>query len=563
MQNSDRQTFLRLFFERRPAEGFVLIWTVGNKLSRWFQSFEEACAYIDTLGQVDCYFGVGYSPADYGPTKRCKTKDILSVPWFYADLDYQGEEEAHKKKDLPPTEVDARSLVVGHGLDPSILVHSGHGLQAYWLLDKPWIFSGPSDRVEASVLSRMIGAAVKQRAEAHGWNIDSVHDLARVLRVPGTWNVKGSAPVQAKLIFFDPHRVYTRPQLEAALQVSSVPQAALPATLREPAKLPERLDLQPAADPPWDKLEALIEVDSTFEATWRGLRTDLASLSEGDLSISNLAARANWSDQEIANLIVAFRRRHGKTPADVEKGYRPDYVAATITKARDSILVDTADKELEVLSAVQSSKYATPQTRARLLEVISDKLGIQLRGIVKFLEEPPVYALEIEPNLILEVGEVSELIDRLRFRKHVAAALNVVIPRFKDKPWDDIARALLRLVEERKVADDSTDRGEMAVWLQEYLENRQVVDIDEAALVRCPFFEIDRWFLFSDHFYRWALSQKLTPKSRRDVIRSLKKFGCSEESIDVRVRGQHVHRRVWGTPLGWTRDQDEQKGTEI
>jgi putative DNA primase/helicase len=82
---------------------------------------------------------------------------------------------------------------------------------------------------------------------------------------------------------------------------------------------------------PHEKLEALLANDEQFKATWERQRTDLPSQSEYDLSLATIGAIANFSDSKIAALIYEHRRRHGQ---DVLKAKRPDYIAATITKAR-------------------------------------------------------------------------------------------------------------------------------------------------------------------------------------------------------------------------------------
>jgi len=90
------------------------------------------------------------------------------------------------------------------------------------------------------------------------------------------------------------------------------------------------LTVRPDAEPPAEKMAALLANAITFRRTWEHRRDRRWSLSEYDLSLASFAAAVGWSDQEIADLIVAHRRKYGET----RKGLRVDYLRRTIAKAR-------------------------------------------------------------------------------------------------------------------------------------------------------------------------------------------------------------------------------------
>jgi hypothetical protein len=52
------------------------------------------------------------------------------------------------------------------------------------------IFTTDAERDAAAILADSFKALFKTRAAAQGWDIDSVADLARVMRIPGTTNTK-------------------------------------------------------------------------------------------------------------------------------------------------------------------------------------------------------------------------------------------------------------------------------------------------------------------------------------------------------------------------------------
>jgi hypothetical protein len=67
------------------------------------------------------------------------------------------------------------------------------------------------------------------------------------------------------------------------------------------------------AEPPSAKLVELLQSEPKFKLTWEEARTDLKDRSPSgyDFSLVNFALNAKWNDQEICNLLIAWRRNHG------------------------------------------------------------------------------------------------------------------------------------------------------------------------------------------------------------------------------------------------------------
>lgn len=100
---------------------------------------------------------------------------------------------------------------------------------------------------------------------------------------------------------------------------------------KETARPVSDLVLDPDADPPAEKMQALIKKDREFKKTWSHKRSDLPSLSDYDWHLALFAYNRGWSNQEIANLIIAFRRTYGNAD-DRKKSMRPDYILRTLDK---------------------------------------------------------------------------------------------------------------------------------------------------------------------------------------------------------------------------------------
>ena len=136
----------------------------------------------------DVYFSVGVAERLFRAHERAKNADIVAIPALWVDIDIAG--DAHAAKSLPPDYIAARTLLP-EMLDPSIVVHSGHGIHAYYLFRELLDTRTDEERSAAEELLRRLQSAVRARAAEHGWHVDSVPDLCRVLRVPGTLNRKG------------------------------------------------------------------------------------------------------------------------------------------------------------------------------------------------------------------------------------------------------------------------------------------------------------------------------------------------------------------------------------
>lgn len=91
---------------------------------------------------------------------------------------------------------------------PSALVDSGGGIHGYWLLREPWRLDSDDARQAAELVQR---AWVQQVIGAD----PSVHDLVRILRIPGTLNFKYDPPRPVQFLRCDLDRLYTIQALTA------------------------------------------------------------------------------------------------------------------------------------------------------------------------------------------------------------------------------------------------------------------------------------------------------------------------------------------------------------
>ncbi len=319
------EAFLGALFGEAVSEARrVSVFTLPDRRTRHFASMKAAALHAaKEAQQKEVYFGAGLAGANFG--KRNCAKDVVAVGGLWADIDLTAPWRPHKP--LPRTIEEARAIIEKLPFPPSLIVDSGHGLQPWWVFKEPWTFDTDEERLQAAKVAKGWIETVRGAAQSLGFEVDSVGDLARIMRPPGTFNRKGETPVEVRMIEDHPERRYNPCDFE--------PFMAEDVSLDD-----ERIDagglvLRADAEPPADKFAALIQACPSFAQAWNRQRPDLADQSQSayDLSLADIAALNGWTDQEIADLISAARRKHGQKP---EKALRPDYIAKTIGEARAS-----------------------------------------------------------------------------------------------------------------------------------------------------------------------------------------------------------------------------------
>jgi len=165
----------------------------GNFTSKPYRTVDNGVKAAELLTKQgkDVWMSVGMQskkPAGGRGGKR----DVTSIPGFWCDIDMAG--PGHKTdKPLPSTLDQALGLISWP--EPSWVVSTGGGIHAYWLFTEPWQFEAGDDEP-----AKMAEAWHRMIADNGRWHVDNVADLARVLRLPGTFNHKTGEPVPVEVI---------------------------------------------------------------------------------------------------------------------------------------------------------------------------------------------------------------------------------------------------------------------------------------------------------------------------------------------------------------------------
>jgi hypothetical protein len=336
--------FLTELFGNKPDGVYFNIWTAPNNKSKFFKDIDKAVRYIDKIKDKDyeIYIQTGMTAGNLGLYRRGKKKEIIGLPGFYMDIDIAGDN--HEKTNLPPTITDAVALIKGHGIEPTLIVKSGHGIHAWWLFKEVLLFDDEGEQNEAEMINRRLQATIKTRAEEKGWELDSTFDRTRLLRIVGTYNRKDpDNPILVELYENTKVRYGDIADFDDYVIAEDKLQKASAVDEKLLAAIADNLEVSPNAAILDDKFQALIEIEPKVAETFEGQRKDFKknSPSEHTLSLTDQAVKAGWGDQEICDLIVAFYQHNANNlnfpnidPLKPVK--RPGYVVSTIAKARSS-----------------------------------------------------------------------------------------------------------------------------------------------------------------------------------------------------------------------------------
>ncbi len=191
------------FFEilyGEEAPGYLVLWTLVSNDKDSIKTFVGAAQNVRGAGNLairmiaerNVHFGIGLQQNKLTNNARGSADTVIAIPGLWLDIDIAG--PAHKADNLPPDMTAAHELLAKLPLAPTMLVHSGNGIHAWWLFKELWVFDDAGERQQAMELVHRFQMRFITWAKERGWKMDNTSDLARGLRPPGTWNHKSNPP---------------------------------------------------------------------------------------------------------------------------------------------------------------------------------------------------------------------------------------------------------------------------------------------------------------------------------------------------------------------------------
>ncbi len=573
------RSFLELLFETKTEDSFLLIWTKSKsdkKVSKWFEEPAEATRYAEKQGESqDVYFGIGLSPTAKGPSKRVESNEVIGIPGLWIDLDIA--HGVHKKGKLPPTLEDALNLVYKMPTWPTMIVHTGHGLQAYWLFNLVAIIETGEERLFYSELVERWQRLLKAYAAEDGWDIDSTFDLARVFRVPETLNHKEKETVPVQIIKkWYKHRYEPQHLLTLLESVEDNLGAEFESGVSKQADRKKAVDnvapitLNPDADIHKLKFDTLCAIEPLFKQSWERKRSAKSLTDQTgsgyDLSLATFAAQAGWSDQEIADLLLASRKKHN----DDLKLKNLQYYVRTIAAARV-----TAGKQEKLHTATYKP---VSESHNENLTDISDMLGIKILDLVKFQSEPPQYIAYVELEDTehgsmftkqIEIPDDAFLNQSVMWKLFFNYAEHS-IPKFKAPAWSALIDKMNASFRRVKMGSESTHLDVFAHWLYKYLKAQYRDDIEnESQMSRAlrdrPAKIAHEICITLDAFTRY-ISTEFNERPKREVLQQrLKRLGCEskKKSIYKEDDGKTTSKYMWTVPSDFMQNHENRMEEEL
>ena len=159
----------------------------GKTIQRFYQTVDnlvEAAGNFDHDG-YDAYFAL----ATFGDNNSRKADNVSHLKSLFLDLDCgEGKPYATQHEAIKALQEFCRALRIPK---PSVIVNSGRGVHVYWVLDRGYA------RDEWVPAAERLKAACSQS----GLHADPAVtlDAARILRIPGTHNYKGTPPIDVAI----------------------------------------------------------------------------------------------------------------------------------------------------------------------------------------------------------------------------------------------------------------------------------------------------------------------------------------------------------------------------
>jgi len=584
MDRKQIQGFLSALFDGKREEDYILIWDKspkGVKSSRWFRRTGDAANHIMGMPSHDVYVQGVSSPHDFGPTSRCLARLASGIPGVRIDLDVA--HDVHKKKDsLPKTDAEALSILkeIPDFLQPTIIIHSGHGFQMWWLFHEFWNFDTDVERNEAATLVNAWQKTMAAHMSGRGWTLDPCQSLGHVFRVPGTFNNKeeqlpvkivGGSEARFSPEDFDEYIVGG----DHSIEYSDATEERVGIVVRK------------GAMPPEHKLVALLDIDPKFAGSWRRSRKDLKdqSMSTYDASLTAIAILNGWGDQEVADLIIAFREKIFATgalkDADLRKAYRTDYLRRTIDTAKKMLVESnrtalTASDMRRALNLYEDAEAAPKpimnegeeecddaapappdlmaQARSAALDALSAYVSgpdkpTQVTALVSYRDGDKVeYVLHTDRGQV-SLGSSDDMLSQAKLRGRIMTGLLTLPQKMKVQAFETIVSGFMRICEPAPDNEDATVEGAMLSWLQQYLEERRVAtNVDDGVYYgRRPFLKDGVTHFFLNSFVTW-LSSNGDRMGRNTISKILLQIGCGQSKDKHALEGGVVYSRTYTAP---------------
>ena len=190
----EAEKFFNLLFGNVTERKFGYLWTKQDKVTYPFtvsnpdERRKMALKAIELSDSgFDVYYGVNLTDNAPEKKRRVKAEEVTMQTATVTDIDTEGGNHiSDDQKKYPPTFDVAKSFLP---FETSLTVNSGYGLHAFCLYSDP-IGITTENKKACEERNKKFLDVIRSRSGIYSKAVDSVGDLPRILRVPGTFNYK-------------------------------------------------------------------------------------------------------------------------------------------------------------------------------------------------------------------------------------------------------------------------------------------------------------------------------------------------------------------------------------
>ena len=191
----EAEKFFNLIFGAvNDADKIGYLWTKQDKATYPFKVANADARHNMAVKAIelndagfDVYFGVNLMDTEPAKYQRVNAEEVTLQTATITDIDCEGGGHVSKAdKVYPPNFATAKTFLP---FQPSIIVDSGFGAHGYCLYQEPIAITA-DNREDCIKRNRNFISVIRSRAGVFAKAVDGVHDLPRILRVPGTFNYK-------------------------------------------------------------------------------------------------------------------------------------------------------------------------------------------------------------------------------------------------------------------------------------------------------------------------------------------------------------------------------------
>lgn len=215
--------------------GFQPLFMLPGKRTLFYDASQWDALAADIkrlMGQHDLYGVIGTQQKRLPAQFRGGIATVRQVSGLIVDVDFASMKDTAKQ--YVADAMAAAEIRRALSLSPSAVVSTGNGEHWHWFLDRPLIIGHPDELDTAKRISAEFSRRMQAVFREHGAEIDSVGDITRAFRIPGTLNHKGGEKKPIVLIEFDPAKRYQLAEIERIISPPAAP-LTQPARKRRPS----------------------------------------------------------------------------------------------------------------------------------------------------------------------------------------------------------------------------------------------------------------------------------------------------------------------------------------